>query len=73
MTEETPGQKMAQNARRLYEEGIETTKAWHAKLTWHGKMTQPQKQALLQKQPLDDHKRGATSPLGGDGWWNNGN
>lgn len=65
MTEEAPGQKMAKNAKRLYEEGVMNTAAWHKR------MREDQRKTLLKKGEADDHKRGAVSPLGGDGWWSN--
>lgn len=65
MAEETPGQKMAKNAKRLYDEGIETTKSWHSKLVWPENRPKGAANA-------NDHKRGCVSPLGGDGWWTHG-
>lgn len=53
-----------ENAKRLYEEGVETTKAWHGRLNEDTKVK-------LKGKPKDDHTRGAVSPLGGDGWWQN--
>ena len=55
--------KMENRALEVYRAGQPVTDAWHKR------MREDQRVIALKKGEADDHKRGATSPLGGDGWW----